>query len=58
MVHTIDDTILKPVSSRVSIYASMKKCTPATIWFTFILFFLYKLVKRIIYLTKERNTCH
>ena len=47
MVYTIEVAILKPVSSRVSIYACMKKCPPATIWFTFIYFFLYKLVKRI-----------
>jgi hypothetical protein len=33
MLYNIEGAILKPVSK---LYASMKKCTPATIWFTFI----------------------
>ena len=39
MVYNIEDSILKPVNSRISIYglyACVKRYKPATIWFTFI----------------------
>ena len=43
MVYNIEGAIMKPIS----IYTCMKRYMPATIWFTFIEMFLYKLVKGI-----------